>query len=140
MIEIDTRKPVEAIDITGAVQRSLEKSGVREGICLVYTLHTTTGIIINEAEPNLIQDILDLTANLVPENQGYGHDKLDGNAHAHLRAILLGNSAVIPVEKGALMLGTWQRILFLEMDGPRRRRIYAKALSVDGPILVDRGA
>jgi secondary thiamine-phosphate synthase enzyme len=129
MIEIDTKKPVEAVDITGAVQRLLEKSGVREGICLVYSYHTTTGIIINEAESNLIQDILDLMANLVPQGKGYGHDRLDGNAHAHLRTILLGNSVVIPVEKGALMLGTWQRILLLEMDGPRRRRIYAKAMS-----------
>jgi secondary thiamine-phosphate synthase enzyme len=129
MIEIETKKAVEVIDITGAVERSLEKSGVREGICLVYSRHTTTGIIINEAEPNLMQDILDLMADLVPQGKGYGHDRLDGNAHAHLRAIMLGNSAVIPVEKGSLALGTWQRILFLEMDGPRRRRIYAKALS-----------
>jgi secondary thiamine-phosphate synthase enzyme len=129
MIEIETKKAVEAIDITGAVQRLLEKSGVKEGICLVYSSHTTTGIIINEAEPNLIQDLLDLMADLVPRDKGYSHDRLDGNAHAHLRAIMLGNSAVIPVEKGALMLGTWQRILFLEMDGPRRRRILAKILS-----------
>jgi secondary thiamine-phosphate synthase enzyme len=129
MIEIETTKAVEAIDITGAVERLLEKSGVKEGICLVYTLHTTTGIIINEAEPNLIQDLLDLMADLVPRDKGYGHDRLDGNAHAHLRAIMLGNSAAIPVEKGDLMLGTWQRILFLEMDGPRRRRIFAKVLS-----------
>jgi secondary thiamine-phosphate synthase enzyme len=68
-------------------------------------------------------------ADLVPPGKGYGHDRLDGNAHAHLRAILLGNSAVIPVEMGSLALGTWQRILFLEMDGPRRRRISTKALS-----------
>jgi secondary thiamine-phosphate synthase enzyme len=129
MIEIETKRSVEVIDITGEVERSLEKSGVREGICLVYSCHTTTGIIVNEAEPNLIQDVLDLMAGLVPSGKGYSHDRLDGNAHAHLRAILFGNSAVIPVEKGALALGTWQRILFLEMDGPRRRRICVKVVS-----------
>jgi len=132
MIEIETEKEVEAIDITGAVRREIEKSGAEEGICLVYSFHTTTGITINEAEPNLIQDIMDLMADLVPSGKGYGHDRLDGNAHAHLRAVMLGNSVVIPVEKGALLLGTWQRILFLEMDGPRRRRIFAKCCRIDG--------
>ena len=60
---------------------------------------------------------------VAPKGAGYRHDRGNGNAHAHLRAALLGNSVMIPVEKGRLELGTWQRILFLEFDGPRRRRI-----------------
>lgn len=128
MIEIDTKKPVEVVDITSQVQRAVEETKLESGICLVYTLHTTTGVTINEAESGLIQDIINLMGSLAPQGAGYMHDRSDGNAHAHLQAVLLGNSVVVPVENGRLILGTWQRILFLELDGPRRRRIYVKAL------------
>ncbi len=128
MIEIDTRKQAEVIDITSSVERALAESKVQSGICLIYTLHTTTGITVNEAEGDLTQDIMRLMATLVPEGAGYRHDRSDGNASAHLRAVLIGNSAVIPIEKGMLVLGTWQKILFIEQDGPRHRRVYVKAI------------
>ncbi len=128
MIEIDTRKQAEIIDITSPVERALAESKVQNGICLIYTLHTTTGITVNEAEGDLMQDIMRLMITLVPEGAGYRHDRSDGNAHAHLRSVLIGNSAVIPIEKGTLMLGTWQRILLIEQDGPRHRRVYVKAI------------
>ncbi len=127
-IDIDTKKAVEVVDITSQVQRAVEKAKLESGICLVYTLHTTTGITINEAESGLIQDIINLMRSLAPQGAGYLHDRSDGNAHAHLQAVLLGSSVTVPVEKGRLILGTWQRILFLELDGPRRRRVYVKAL------------
>lgn len=128
MIEIDTRRSAEVVDITAAVEKALSESGVEDGICLVYTLHTTTGITINEADPALIEDLLRLLAGLVTEKAGYLHDRSDGNAHAHLRATLLGNSAAIPVAQNRLVLGTWQRILFFELDGPRRRKVCVKAV------------
>lgn len=128
MIEIDTQKPIEVVDITSQVQKAVLKAKLESGICLVHTLHTTTGVTINEAEPGLIQDIVNLMRSLAPQNAGYMHDRSDGNAHAHLQAVLLGNSVTVPVENGRLILGTWQRILFLELDGPRRRRVYVKAL------------
>jgi len=65
---------------------------------------------------------------IVPRGAGYEHDRGDGNAHAHLRALLLGSSVVIPVEKGRLALGTWQRVLFIELDGPRKRRILIRII------------
>jgi secondary thiamine-phosphate synthase enzyme len=129
MIEIETRRSTEVVDITSQVQKVVEESKLEGGLCLVFTLHTTTGVAINEGESGLIQDILNLMSTLVPRGAGYMHDKSDGNAHAHLQAVLLGNSATIPVEKGRLILGTWQRILFLELDGPRRRRVYAKVIA-----------
>lgn len=129
MIEIETRKSVEVVDLTHLVEAELKKSGIEAGLCLVYTLHTTTGVTINEADPRLIQDIQKLISDLVPEGAGYQHDRSDGNAHAHLRAVLLGNSAVVPVEKNRLALGTWQRILFFELDGPRKRRVLVKILA-----------
>lgn len=126
MIEIETKRSIEVVDITSQVQKAVEDSKLESGLCLVFTLHTTTGVAINEGEPGLIQDILNLMSTLVPRGAGYMHDRSDGNAHAHLQAVLLGNSATIPVERGRLILGTWQRILFLELDGPRQRRVYVK--------------
>lgn len=128
MIEIETRKPVEVIDITARVQEAVQASEMESGICLVYTLHTTAGLAVNEADPALIKDISNLLDRVAPQGAGYHHDRSDGNAHAHLRATLLGNSVVIPVEQNKLILGTWQRILFFEFDGPRRRRIFVKAV------------
>ena len=129
MIEIDTHKPVEVIDITSSIERALQQSKIEDGICLVYTLHTTTGLAINESDPDLVQDILRLLASLVPQGNGYLHDRSDGNAHAHIRSMLLGNSVVIPVEQKKLILGTWQRVLFFELDGPRRRKILVRGIS-----------
>ncbi len=128
MIEFDSRKAVDVMDITDSVKEALRKSGVVKGICLVYTVHTTTGLTINEADTALIKDILSLLERLAPQGAGYLHDQSDGNAHAHLRATLLGNSVLIPVEQSGLVLGTWQRILFFELDGPRRRRVYVKVV------------
>jgi secondary thiamine-phosphate synthase enzyme len=123
MMEIETSKRTEAIDITSEVSRALLESGIESGICLVYSLHTTTALTINEADDALMNDILSLLERIAPKGAGYGHDRGDGNAHAHLRATLLGNSAIIPVEDGRLAIGPWQRILFMEFDGPIKRSI-----------------
>lgn len=129
MIEVESRKSQDAIDITDQVERATEESGVENGIVLVYSLHTTTGLAINEADSALINDILDLLQRIAPERAGYQHDRGQGNAHAHLRAMLLGNSLMIPFEKRRLVMGIWQRILFFELDGPRKRRISVKVLA-----------
>jgi len=129
MIEIDTGKPLDVVDITDQVELTLRESGVENGICLVYSLHTTTGLTVNEADGALINDILDLLQRIAPKGAGYQHDRGDGNAHAHLQATLLGNSVIIPVEMRRLALGTWQRILFFELDGPRRRSIFVRVLA-----------
>ncbi len=123
-IEIATKQRIEVVDITRDVENLVSGSG----LALVYTPHTTTAIIINEGESGLIEDILDLLSRLVPTGAGYKHDRIDNNADAHLRAVLLGNSVVVPVENGKLMLGTWQRILFIELDGPRRRRVFVRVV------------
>ncbi|MGB4651629.1 secondary thiamine-phosphate synthase enzyme YjbQ [Methanothrix sp.] len=129
MIEIDTSNPTEAIDITSRVQAALHEEGIEDCIALIFTLHTTTGLAVNEADPSLISDILNLLERLVPKRGQYLHDRDEGNAHAHLRAMLTGNSVTVPLSEGRLKLGTWQRILFFEFDGPRRgRRIYIKTI------------
>ena len=122
-LKIKTSKRVELVDITSEVQEEVRKSEISEGICLISTQHTTAGIIINENETGLKEDILDLLNKLVPAGAGYRHDRLDDNADSHLRAILLGASESLPVSEGKLKLGTWQRIFFAEMDGPRTRTV-----------------
>jgi secondary thiamine-phosphate synthase enzyme len=126
MIEIDTKKRLDAMDITAYVEEALRESGVESGVAMVYTLHTTTGLAVNEADAPLIADILNFLESIAPEGRGYHHDHGEGNAHAHLRAILLGNSVIVPVDQNRLAMGVWQRILFFELDGPRRRRICVK--------------
>ncbi len=128
MIEIRTSKRVEIVDITSEVQKEVDKSGVKEGIAVVYTQHTTTAIIINENESGLKEDIVLVLDKLIPRGAGYMHDTIDNNADSHLRAILLGNSVVVPITNGRLDLGTWQRIMFVELDGPRTRRVVVKVI------------
>lgn len=133
-IEIVTHGNTELIDITGKVKeivksKSKSKSGdVDSGICVIFTKHTTSGIIINENEAGLKSDILALLNALIPKGKGYLHDRIDDNAHSHLRSVVLGSSVTVPIEKGDLVLGTWQSIFFVECDGPRRREIHVKAI------------
>ncbi|AMM53834.1 hypothetical protein TQ32_04570 [Pyrococcus kukulkanii] len=126
VVRVTTSKEVEIIDITEKVREIVRKSGVEDGIVVVFTRHTTAGIIINENESGLISDLEKTLEKLIPKGTGYSHDRIDNNAHSHLRAIILGSSVVIPVENGRLALGTWQSVLFVELDGPRTREIYVK--------------
>ncbi len=128
MIEIKTSSRVEVVDITDRVREVIESQDVVDGIALIYTRHTTTAIIINENEAGLKEDLLKILERLIPSRAGYMHDRIDDNADSHLRAIFLGNSVVIPITNGKLDLGTWQRILFVELDGPRVRRIVVKVI------------
>ncbi|MCX9013230.1 MAG: secondary thiamine-phosphate synthase enzyme YjbQ, partial [Candidatus Methanoperedens sp.] len=85
-------------------------------------------IIVNENEQGLRKDILDMLEILIPQNKSYVHDRIDSNAHSHLRAVLLGISETIPIENGHLVLGTWQGIFFVELDGPRNRTVNVKII------------
>lgn len=124
-IPISTKERLQIIDITDEVQKMVYKSKVKHGIAVVFTHHTTTGLMINEYESGLIEDFRAKMKELIPKGAGYSHDRIDSNAHAHLRASLLLNpEVVIPIDQAELQLGTWQRILFVEFDGPRHRRVY----------------
>ena len=127
---VETRKRAEVVDVTGLVERAVRSSGVREGLAVVQTPHTTTAVVVNEREGRLVQDLLEWSARMAPEGAGYRHDGTDGNAHAHLRGVLMGTSVSVPVTEGRLALGTWQSILFVELDGPRSRRLHVQVLAV----------
>lgn len=118
--EIRTDEQVAILDITDRVADELPADAT--GACTVFVEHTTAGVCLNEAEPRLIEDMAEFVEGLAPST-GWRHDELDDNADAHLRSMLLGRSATVPVEDGRPDLGTWQSILFVECDGPRTRSV-----------------
>ncbi len=127
IINIRSRKRIEAIEITDKILDFIKESKIDSGLCVVYVPHTTAGIIINEnADPSVIEDILERLKNLVPENYNYKHK--EGNADSHIKSSLTSTSVNIIIENGKLMLGTWQGVFFFEFDGPRERKVYCKVL------------
>ncbi|USH00079.1 secondary thiamine-phosphate synthase enzyme YjbQ [Thermococcus argininiproducens] len=125
-IEIPTRKEFELIDITSMINEKVKEAKVKEGIAVIFTRHTTTALFINENESGLVADVKEFFEKLVPKGEGYHHDRIDNNAHSHLRSIILNPSIAIPIKDGRLLLGTWQSVIFAELDGPRRRKIFVK--------------
>ena len=120
-IEVATRATSETVDLTARVRSALERSRVRQGLCLVAVLHTTAGVFINEnADPDVRRDVLNALARAVPDRAEYAH--AEGNGPAHVRSVLVGASVTIPVRDASLDLGTWQGIYLAEFDGPRTRR------------------
>jgi secondary thiamine-phosphate synthase enzyme len=121
-ISLETHARVEMIDITAAVQKAAGEEEIDSGICLIYTPHTTAAITINEnADPDVPRDILAALDRVVPFSANYRH--AEGNSAAHVKASLVGASELIIIEKGRLVLGTWQSIFFCEFDGPRTRKV-----------------
>ena len=119
---ISTKKKQELIDITENVNSIIKKSKIKEGLCSVFTAHATAAIIINENyDPNICTDLLNALNKLVPSGI-WLHDRIDGNADAHIKAAILGPSETIPVKNGELQLGRWQSCMFAELDGPRNDR------------------
>ena len=114
------------IDISNKVVESVKKSGISNGIVIVFSTHTTGAIKINENEKNLIGDFDNMFEKLIPRNFDYEHNKtaIDNrpNAHSHLRSMLINSSETIPFKDGKMLLGTWQAIFFIELDGPRQNR------------------
>jgi len=122
-ITLATREHNAMVDITDHVRRVVSESGVRDGVCTVFTRHATAAITVNEnADPNIGTDFLSALRKLVIEHDGWLHDRVDNNAAAHIKSALVGPSESIPVEQGELTLGTWQNVFFCEFDGPRSNR------------------
>ncbi len=120
---VHTHQPKECLDITAQVEEIVRKSGVRSGLCHVMVLHATAAVAVNEnADPNIGVDLIDALDRAIPEHAGWLHDRIDNNAHAHIKAAIVGPSETVPVENGALQLGTWQGLMLLDFDGPRRNR------------------
>ena len=122
-LTIRSRRKYEMLDVTDRVAKVVAEADVQEGICSVYVPHATAAVVINENDdPNVCEDVLDALAKLIPEGV-WRHDRVDGNAAAHIKACILGPGETIPVRAGRLLLGTWQAIMLAELDGPRERRL-----------------
>lgn len=127
IINLRTNKMVEAIDITKKVKEIISKSNFSSGLCIIYSPHTTSGIMINESyDPSVVEDINTFLSELVPHNRKYKH--LEGNSDAHIKCSIIGPSKTIIIENEKLLLGEWQGIFFMEFDGPRSRNVYVKLI------------
>ncbi len=125
---VETRSRIEVIDITDYVERLVAKSGIVNGIAVIHLPHATAALVLNEAEPGLMEDIVDLVKEVFKPDADWRHNRIDTNAHAHLASAFIGSTRVIPVKDSRLLRGTWQNILLLELDGPRRRRVVVQVM------------
>jgi secondary thiamine-phosphate synthase enzyme len=122
-LTVTSSQQTEFIEITADIQRMVEKSGIENGVCMLFVPHTTAAVTINEnADPTVKSDILGVLNKVIPWEANYRH--MEGNSPAHIKATLMGASEMIAVENGRLVLGTWQGIFFCEFDGPRTRSVH----------------
>jgi secondary thiamine-phosphate synthase enzyme len=122
--EISTDDRISVVDVTDRVEDCLPADAA--GTATVFVQHTTAGVTVNESERRLLGDFESALSDLVPDS-GWDHDRIDDNADAHVRSLLVGPDATVPVVDGSLQLGTWQSVLFVECDGPRTRTVQVHA-------------
>lgn len=125
----DTKKRREIIRITEEVAAVVEKSGVKEGFCLVSAMHITASVYVNDWEDGLIADIEEWAEKLAPSGVDYRHHGTgEDNGDAHLKRLLLGHQVMLPVTKGKLDLGPWEQVFYGEWDGKRKKRLIVKVI------------
>ena len=135
-ITIPTEAPTEFLDITKQIREVVSKHEIQDGVLVLNSLHTTSAVFVNEFQSAIIEDLKGLLDRLVKERAGYRHDDPRvsdcerGNAHSHLRSMLLGRSVVVGVSNGELSLGRFQSIIFTELDGPRDRSLDIQLMGV----------
>ena len=131
-LHVATKKGPQALDITRDIAEAVARSGIRDGLACIFTPSSTSAILTNEFEPGLMaEDLPAALERLFPESLDYGHERrwADGNGHSHVRAMFLGPSLTVPVVDGRLALGTWQQVVFLELDNkPRRREVLVQVV------------
>jgi len=129
---LKTQSRSQMLEITDWVQRLVSQNNVESGLAIVCVPHTTAAITINEnADPDVKRDLLKKLETLIPKSEEYYHHA-EGNSDSHLKTSLVGNSVTVLIDKGKLVLGTWQGIQFCEFDGPRTRNYLVKIVSFDG--------
>jgi secondary thiamine-phosphate synthase enzyme len=127
ILQIQSRKQVELIDITREVCAAVREQVVAEGLAVVFTPHTTAAVTINEnADPDVCHDMVTAINRLVPMQDSYRH--MEGNSAAHVKSSLFGASETLIISNGEAQLGTWQGVFFCEFDGPRQRRVHVQVI------------
>lgn len=135
LIEVETNQGINIYNITPQIEEIISSTSIQNGQVLVFSRHTTTALAINENEERLLEDVKVFLHKLAPESERYLHNDLHLrdvppdepiNAHSHLMAMMLSTSEVIPIVDGKLALGTYQSVLFFELDGPRKRTVFCQ--------------
>lgn len=141
--ELKTNDYLEFRDITEEVEKFVKETEIKNGMILVYSMHTTLAVCINEHEKGIFGDFKDLMCKLIPKNCYYRHNDLSIrtenlvcqsaasdclNGHSHCNQLLMRNSETIPIVDGKMHLGTWQRILAIELDCERKRQVFLQAM------------
>jgi len=129
-IWIETKKRIEFLNITDEVQKEIDVSGIKEGLCLVNAMHITASVYINDAEHGLVEDYKEWLRKLVPgKPEDYKHNLTgEDNAYAHLMRTVMGREAVCAVTNGKLDFGPWEQIYYAEFDGCRKKRVMIKII------------
>ena len=128
-LKFHTRKHREYLHITPQIEAIVKQSGVQDGIALVSAMHITAGVYVNDLEDGLIEDIDQWLEKLAPFKQDYQHHQTgEDNGDSHLKAILVHHQVIMPITKGKLDLGTWQRVFYAEFDGQRDKRVLVKIM------------
>ena len=128
---VRTKHRSEMIEVTDRVQQIVTAAGITTGMAIIYVPHTTAAVTINEnADPDVKHDMLKKLETLVPKHEAY-YQHAEGNSDSHVKTSLVGNSALVLIENGQLVLGTWQGIYFCEFDGPRERHMLVKTVNFD---------
>jgi len=127
-LSVRTTRRSQLVETTDAVAEAVARSGIGDGLCVVYVPHTTAAVCVNEnADPDVRADVEAFLARLIPENAGFAH--AEGNSDAHVKSILTGPSVTLLVENGRLLLGRWQGVYLCEWDGPRTREVWVKVVT-----------
>ena len=128
-LTMNTRKEKEIVNITELVEDAVSESRIKEGICLVNSMHITSSVFINDNESGLHQDFLQWLEGIAPEKQGYMHHRTgETNADAHLKRTIMGREVVVAVTNGKLDFGPWEQIFYGEFDGKRNKRVLIKII------------
>lgn len=127
ILTVATSQTCELVDVTSQIEKLVTESGIKEGLAIVFVLHTTAGVTINEnADPDVKHDLLLQFDRMAPQSNDFRHG--EGNSPAHIKSTLVGSSVSIIISGGRMNLGTWQGIYFCEFDGPRARKLNIKII------------
>ena len=125
---MNTPQRKELVNITDDIEKTVAKSGIREGMILVSAMHITAGVFVNDEEQGLKKDIMAMLERLAPVGDYEHHRTGEDNGDAHLKRMLVNHQVILPITKGKLDLGPWEQVFYAEFDGRRKKRIILKAL------------
>jgi len=135
-ITVATHERTDLVNLSDDIREFVKSTGVQDGYVQVSSLHTTAGLIINEWQDALLADVKNLTESIVPRDTYYRHNDPEfsdcdrHNADSHLRIVVLGHNASVPIDQGELVLGRWQSVILTEFDGPNQRKVHLQVFGI----------